>query len=137
LRRPRREEGPWNFGAPIPWPQTANADAGRRYLILCGDLVKAIRRESATAVARWWGVTNATVSHWRRSLNVGPETEGTVARRRELFAERLTEEVIARRTIASAIASQKMRGRKKPRHVIEAMGKANLGRKNSPESLAR
>lgn len=123
--------------APISWPQAANNDVGRPYLILCGDLVKAIRRESATAVAHWWGVTNETVSHWRRSLGVTPGTEGTKARLRELFVGRLTAEVVARRTTATAEAQRKRRGRKAPRHVIEAMRKANLGRKNSAESLAR
>jgi hypothetical protein len=38
--------------APIPWPQTSSGTGGRPYLIVCGSLIRAIRRESNQAVAR-------------------------------------------------------------------------------------
>jgi hypothetical protein len=46
-------------------------------LLLAYDLERAVRLESAIAVAYWWGVTQATVSRWRRALGVGRMTEGT------------------------------------------------------------
>lgn len=41
--------------APIPWPATTRR-AGRPSLIVCGSLVRAVRRESELAVAHWGGV---------------------------------------------------------------------------------
>ena len=65
--------------APIPWPlgKRPGRSERARSLILTGDLVKAVRRESATAVAYHWRITAQTVSFWRRALGVGPVTEGT------------------------------------------------------------
>src|SRR6266852_5929817 len=40
---------------PIPWPQTVVKRS--RALILCGDLVKAVQRESEIAVAHWPAVS--------------------------------------------------------------------------------
>src|SRR5438046_2753657 len=51
--------------SPISWPCCGNG--GR---ILCGDLVKAVNRESGQAVAHWWGVSPQTVTIWRNALGV-------------------------------------------------------------------
>src|SRR5687768_5155031 len=59
----------------IPWPVTTH-NRGRAFN-LCGDLVKAVRRESAAAVCHWWGVTGQTVSKWRKALGVDQYNEGT------------------------------------------------------------
>jgi hypothetical protein len=59
----------------IPWPQTLVPMI--RAFIICGDLVKAVRQESAAAVCYWWGVTPQTVTVWRKALGIGPVTEGT------------------------------------------------------------
>src|SRR4051812_26351998 len=60
---------------PIPWP------VGRRgpnkALVVYKGLAQAVRRESALAVAHWWGVHRQTVWAWRKALGVGPSTEGT------------------------------------------------------------
>src|SRR5262245_60697576 len=50
------------------WPVGRKRQKGpiTRSIVLYGDLVKAVRRESAQAVAHWWGVSNFTVSKWRR-----------------------------------------------------------------------
>ena len=64
--------------APIPWPIGQTTPKGRaRPLVLFGDLVEAIRREPAQAVAYHWGVTAQTVTAWRKALDVGQYTEGT------------------------------------------------------------
>jgi hypothetical protein len=66
---------------PISWPQTIIGRA--KSFILCGDLVRAVRRESELAVAYWWGVTAQTVWVWRKALGVGATTEGTSRLRSE------------------------------------------------------
>src|SRR5262245_60436040 len=55
---------------PIPWPKGRRRDRvrGCGSLILYGDLADAVRRESALAVAHWWGVTSQTVWVWRKAL---------------------------------------------------------------------
>ena len=63
-------------GGPIPWP--AARTAGKPQLVLCGDLIRAVRRESSAAVQFWWGVSEWTVTRWRNALGVGRFTEGTL-----------------------------------------------------------
>jgi hypothetical protein len=63
----------WSL-APIPWPLCYRADTLRpcgKGLLVCGDLARAIRSESAAALAYWWGVGGCTVGKWRRCLGVG------------------------------------------------------------------
>jgi hypothetical protein len=53
--------------APIQWPFTLRENGGGRpMLILCGDLARAVRRESETAICRWWGVSAQTDLRWGR-----------------------------------------------------------------------
>jgi hypothetical protein len=61
--------------APIMWPYVRQG--GTRSLIVFGPLIKAIERESASAVAHNWGVTGSLVSQWRRALGVPRDTPGT------------------------------------------------------------
>jgi hypothetical protein len=67
----------------IPWPLGRVNGNSNRALILCGDLARAVRRESAQAIASWWGMTAQTVSKWRKALGVVGPTDGE----RELRAE--------------------------------------------------
>jgi hypothetical protein len=60
--------------APIPWPYMRAR--GRHRLILCGDLVRAVRTEAAIVVGAWWGVAPVTVWKWRKTLGVGHITPG-------------------------------------------------------------
>jgi hypothetical protein len=85
--------------ARIPWPQTLVHN--NRTFILTGDLVKAVRRESATAICYWWGVTPQTVSVWRKALDVGRATEGS-SRLWQQNAERVMTEEVRRRAVAAA-----------------------------------
>jgi hypothetical protein len=68
-------------GGRIPWPMCRRGRG--RAIALIGDLVRAVRQESALAVQHWWGVGASTVLLWRKALDVGPLTEGTRALRRE------------------------------------------------------
>jgi hypothetical protein len=62
----------------IPWPiGKRNNGARSRFLIVMGDLEKAIRKESSVAICHWWGVSEFSVTKWRRELDVGRITEGT------------------------------------------------------------
>jgi hypothetical protein len=63
--------------ARIPWP-TCRRGKGRA-IILCADLVDAVRRESSIAVQYWWGVGRETVWRWRKALGVEARTAGTRA----------------------------------------------------------
>src|SRR5438874_13020941 len=66
----------WLSDAPIPWP-VCRGWRGKPRLILCGDLVRAVRRESKTAVAYWWGACASVVGKWRRALGVPQSNEGS------------------------------------------------------------
>ena len=128
--------------APIPWPVGRR---GRfRAIVVYGQLVDAVRRESAQAVAWWWGVSSQTVSAWRKALGVGAVTEGTrrlkrdhalgpagdAARERAFEVIRDPERDAPRR---EKIAEAK-RGKPRPRHVIEAMRKGRNGKPHSEEA---
>jgi hypothetical protein len=58
--------------APISWPRCRALDSGGggSGLLLAGDLLKAVRRESAAAVRYWWGVSVLQVWKWRKALGV-------------------------------------------------------------------
>jgi hypothetical protein len=117
----------------IPWP-VAGGRHGCWQIIVCGSLVRAIRRESEIAVAHHWGVSENTVWTWRKALGVGATTPGTSRLRRDHFAEPWGE---AARQMAWAKARDPQRRAKiaaarrakpRPRHVIEAMRQGRTGK---------
>lgn len=126
--------------ARIPWPIGAFGPRKAPGLILYRDLAKAIERESVQAVAHWWGITPQTVTRYRRLAGIEAMPEGTrrvkVAYFNEPWAERVRELAWAkardperRAKIAAA-----RRGKPRAKHVIEALVKANTGKKRSVES---
>ena len=64
----------------LSWPTRKRPRGGARALMLTEDLVRAIRLESAVAVAYWWGISTKTVRMFRRLLDVPRNTPGTIAR---------------------------------------------------------
>jgi hypothetical protein len=58
--------------APISWPRGCPAvqSPGSPGLIVDEELARAVRQESAAAIRYWWGVSNVTVSRWRKALGV-------------------------------------------------------------------
>jgi hypothetical protein len=60
---------------PIPWPYYK--PRGVRQLIVVADLAKALRVESAIAVAHWWGISYNVVIRWRRALGIERSNPGT------------------------------------------------------------
>jgi hypothetical protein len=125
---------------PIPWPQ---ARRDRPSPIVCGDLVKALRRESATAICHWWGVTGQTVTKWRKLLGIRPGTPGTRRLRRAWAPEALTDDVRARamETLRSpeygAKVSARQKGKPPPQEVLDKAHAANRRRKVSAETRAK
>jgi hypothetical protein len=125
--------------APIQWPQTKRDDgAGRPYLIVCGRLVDAIRRESNQAVAHHWGVTPQTVTVWRKALGVPRANEGTSRLQAEWMPERLDDAARERQREAcrnpercAKIAAAKL-GKPRPPHVPELLRAAARARKRTP-----
>lgn len=122
----------------IPWPQTRVAT--NRAYILCGDLAKAVRCESALAIRYWWGVGASTVRTWRRALGVSEYNEGTLRLHRDWMPERLTEEERARALAAmnspeaNAKKSAAKLGVPRPLEVAAKIRRANLGRRASAET---
>src|SRR5947209_6986859 len=123
--------------APIIWPFTRRS--GPRSLILCGDLVRAVRSESERAVAAHWGVSSKTVWVWRRSLGVKQFTRGTRQLIRDTIPEkvdlaRLAEARVASRTPeARARMSAARKGRRLPAAFLAAAREA--ARQPKPESF--
>jgi transposase-like protein len=60
--------------ARIPWPKCkktkSKSGGGSGGFVLCGDLVRALTDESASAVAFHWGVSHGTITNWRRALEL-------------------------------------------------------------------
>src|SRR5437867_5270266 len=53
----------------IPWPKASRSGkSGGGGFVLCGDLLRAVEKESAPAISHHWGVSTSTVGNWRRML---------------------------------------------------------------------
>src|SRR5262245_8189370 len=127
----------------IPWPTGKRKGRGirGRSIILYGALAEAVLRESAQAVAFWWGVGPDTVWKWRRALEIlGTTNEGTHRLRRD-YALKPAAAAAREKAHAKArdpgrrekIAAAK-RGKPRPRHVVEAVIRAHKGKKASAET---
>jgi hypothetical protein len=61
----------------IPWPKfKRQGKSGSGGIVLCGDLIRALEKESAPAISHFWGVSRATVGNWRRALELRGRTAG-------------------------------------------------------------
>ena len=130
--------------ARIPWPVGKRRGERGKTHVLYADLVTALKRESLAAVCYWWGVSDQTVTRWRRELGVGAMTEGTMklkstsAKASEALAAALkrgqakNSDPERRRKI-----SESKRGVPRPDHVIEAMRKGRTGKPHSTQARER
>ena len=109
--------------ARIRWPSARRNN--RWSPILCGDLIRAVRTESAQAVAYHWGVSDSVVGRWRRALNVGRMPNGSRRLRIEYAAATFTPEVRAKGK--EAMHSPEVRAK------LSALRK---GRRQHPNTLA-
>jgi hypothetical protein len=87
-------------------------------MVIYHGLKRAIEKASNQGVAHWWGVSRGTVRRWRRALDVVRKTPGTV---------RTLDVTLKAESRRAKIAESKV-GKPRPKHVIEALKKANLGR---------
>lgn len=55
------------FG-PMQWPKAKAR--GRPQLIVCGDLLKALKHEMAEVVSLHWGIHTSTVAKWRKRIGL-------------------------------------------------------------------
>ena len=121
----------------IPWPLGRRRGHSSRGLVVYGALARAVRLESNQAVAHWWGVTGQTVTVWRKALEVQPVTKGT-HRLKSLHSQSPATKRALRKAWAKArdpvrrakIAAAR-RGKKRPRHVVEAIIAAHLGSRHT------
>src|SRR5262249_57498405 len=62
--------------APLSWPRCrlagrrGKASGGGSGLLVCEELARTVRRESAEAIMYWWGVGHGAVARWRKALGV-------------------------------------------------------------------
>jgi hypothetical protein len=132
---------------PIPWPIARRPGKGghtrAQALAIYGDLAKAIRRESAQAVARWWAVTPQTVTVWRKALGVVDDTEGTAGLRQAhaqepAFAEaRQRAHAKAQDPARCEKIRQSKLGKPRPPGVLDAAHEAWRGSHHTDEARAR
>jgi hypothetical protein len=106
---------------PIPWPYAKHPG---HPLILCGDLVRAVRREAGIAVASHWGVNKTTAYRWRRMLGVPSRNEGTYVVTREIALSRDDDRL-----------ERAQRKSKQPK-AIRKMVQSLKGRLPSPKAMA-
>src|SRR5262249_6630757 len=120
----------------------AKRPGGRsRALAVYADLAKAVRRESVTAVSYWWGVSDQTVTKWRKEMGVGPMTEGTTRLKSASAKDSRGVAGGVKKAVAKAgdperrrkIAAAR-RGKPRPKHVVEAVRKAHIGKPHSEEA---
>jgi hypothetical protein len=71
--------GSWSDGL-IPWPRRYRTGS----IILCGDLVRAVKLESVEAVCYHWGVCRNVVQKWRHALHVTECNPGTLQIRKQV-----------------------------------------------------
>jgi transposase-like protein len=126
----------------IPWP-IGRLGPNKSPVVYAG-LAKAVRQESVAAVAFWWGVHPATVSNWRRRLGVGRVTAGT----HRLLSDSAADPANVAKRLPGIRAKANdpercakigaaKRGKKRPRHVIEAMRRGRTGKPHSAETRAK
>ena len=59
--------------APLPWPRIWH----RRSLVICGDLLRALKTESVYAVSYHWGLSHAIVSKYRQDFRIARLNPGS------------------------------------------------------------
>lgn len=122
--------------APIPWPRLLKG--GKPVLVLCGDLVEAVKTESVKAITYWWGVHPETVRKWRRALGVGRNTLGSRKLHQELFDSRIPDEAKERglKTMHTPEARDKAAKSKRGKSVHPNSMKAIAKARTKPKSKA-
>ncbi len=111
---------------PIPWPK---ANLPGRPIILMGDLVRAVKKESALAVMHHFGVTHGVVGKWRRALGVERQNEGSHVLARAIANSRTDDRLErarrnSKKPAALAKMSKTLKGRIQPPATLQAAWEA-------------
>src|ERR1051325_5417900 len=106
------KDNPW----PVKW--------GTKSLILCGELVHAVKLESEIAVAHHWGVHIKTAQKWRRALGVEAYTDGSHSLMRRTAREHATPKRMRRMTLLARAA-----GRRRKPAWLRKLAAAHLKRR--------
>jgi hypothetical protein len=123
--------------APIPWPLGVGARGGAKSLVVRGDLVSAIRRESVSAICYWFGAHEVTVWKWRKALGVPERNYGTCklwvanAAAGSFWPGVQAGMAKAADPVRRAKIAAAHRGKRHSRHAVEKTRRANIGRKKS------
>jgi hypothetical protein len=128
-------EGPcvvtsWSL-APVPWPRVRALESrGGSGLLVEEELARAIRTESAAALAYWFGVSAEAASRWRRAFGVSGAA--TTSGSREAHGEGCRTAVAVNKTRKRSRAeraglAEAARGRNQARHLGPRWTPANGG----------
>jgi hypothetical protein len=121
--------------SPIPWPRIWR----RRSLVICGDLLRALRIESVYAVSYYWGLSRAIVSYYRQQLEVPRVNPGTDRLFREfVIPASRTPEALAKQSAAreGRSSTESMRDRERLRR-IQRLPKSEEHKRRMSERLRR
>ncbi len=121
--------------APIPWPKIWR----RRSLVICGDLLRALKTESVYAVAYHWGLSRSIVSQYRQRLGIPRYNPGSHRLFREYTIEAArTPEARAKLSAAkeSTPSTESARDRERLRR-IQRRPKSKEWRRKMSERLRR
>ena len=113
--------------APIPWPRIWR----RRSLVICGDLLRALRTESVYAVTHHWGLSRAIVSYYRQQLSIPRLNPGSYRLFREIVIE------AARRLEARAKLSAAREGKPSTESARDRERLRRIQRRPKPKELRR
>jgi transposase-like protein len=115
--------------APISWPMTRNSrGCAVLSLVLCGDLVRAMQRESGVAIAHHWGVSKETVWVWRKALGVGQKITSQEMKRGAYIVSFSNEETTPESSVSELVQGQSPEPLLVQSHTVSAPGDAVIGR---------
>jgi hypothetical protein len=118
----------------ISWP--CRKKTGKRSLILCGDLERAVKTESAIAIMYWFGVSEPTLTKWRGALGVDRKNNpGTQKIYKDLCPTKLTPERAAkgRENAMMPEALEKQRQKKRGKPILPQTRAAQLAAAKRPK----
>lgn len=126
----------WTNG-PLSWPTRKRPGGGPRAVAVTADLARAIRSESAVAIAYWIGISTKTVRGLRRELDVPRNTPGTLARHAAVAELPPAEAVAKGRARVATDPEIRQRISEKQRGKIvtdEARMKMSIARRGKPKT---
>jgi hypothetical protein len=120
--------------SPVPWPRIWR----RRSLVICGDLLRALKTESVYAVSYHWGLSRAIVSYYRQRLGIARLNPGSHRLFRKVIDAARTPEALAKQSAAREGKPSRMSRRDRERlRQIQRRPKPLSIRRRMSERLRR